>query len=341
MSTETREVVMQATSTQLFWRVLAAAFVLIAVAGCAGGDSDERRTAALGEGEAETLSWSGDWTAEAEYQPGQVVTHEGATFVAVSTTTQAPDAKCELDCVWNVMAETGAATINTDPPPPPPKIQVFEYTTGYDGPVELPTPQFLNIVDLLAGLDRWQQAVNDWLAEIAPWIIRHRDDNGTIVGEKLIEQGGAYLVFARAVFVSAPGLGKTPTPQGSTPNFAALTSAGWLGGVAKNILHLKPRLSVLSGNLLKALAGTGVSSAGTGASGAGESYYSLACTLRANREPLDNASMSLTENGTASASLMGFYVAPADVKFDVGCAHNGQKAGPFVRDLRLVAVKLD
>lgn len=327
----TREVVTQATSTQLFWRVLAAALVLIAVAGCAGGDSDDRRTAALGEGEAEALSWRGDWTAEAEYQPGEVVTHEGVTFVAVSTTAQAPAAKCEVDCAWNVMAETGAATINTQQPPPPPKIQVFEYTTGYEGPVELPTPEFVGITDILSGMQRWQQAVDDWVLGIAPSIIRHRDDGGTIVGEKLLEQGGAYLVFARGVFVSAPGLGKATIPQSSTPNLGAMISAG--SSIGKIGGLLKP-IGIVSGQILNALMGAG-------ASGPAAPEYSLACTLRANRQPIDNAAMSLTEKGTASGSLMGFMVASADVKFDVMCAHNGQKAGPFVRDLRLVVVKLD
>ncbi|MBA2361193.1 MAG: hypothetical protein H0V79_09735 [Actinobacteria bacterium] len=75
--------------------------------------------------------------------------------------------------------------------------------------------------------------------------------------------------------------------------------------------------------------------------GPGVSEYSLSCTLTANRQPLDDASVSLSERGTKKVSLMGFMVAPVDVKFQVGCAHNGAKAGPFVRNLRLVAVKLD
>jgi hypothetical protein len=321
---------MQNTSKHLVWGSLVAVFAVFAFVGCAG-DSDERRTAAIGEGEAASLSWQGDWTAEAEYREGSVVTHEGATFVAVTTTTQAPDAKCETDCVWNVMAETGSQTINTQPPPPP-KIQVFEYTTGYDGPVELPTLQFLSISDILSGdgLQRWQDAVNAWLREIAPWIIRHRDDQGTIVGEKLLAQGGSYLVFARGVFVSVPGMGKTPTPQGSTPTLGSVISGAMvngsiLGSIGKSIGPLIGNVK----NIADAIKGPGVSE------------YSLACTLRANGEPLDNASMSLKENGTASASLMGFMVVAEGVKFDVACAHNGQKAGPFVRDLRLVAVKLD
>ncbi len=148
------------------------------------GDDDERRTAALGEAVAD-LSWRGDWTA--------------------------PDMRCESGCSWSLMAATTGGT-PTATPPPPPKIQVFEYKTGYDGPVELPTLEFLNIHDLLTELPRWQQAVNDWLVDVSPWLIRHKDDNGTIVGEKYLEQPGSYLVFARGVFVSAPGLGKTPTP---------------------------------------------------------------------------------------------------------------------------------
>jgi hypothetical protein len=316
---------MEITTTRLFWRILAAAFVLIAVVGCAGGNED-RRTAALGENEATNLSWQGDWSAEADYREGSVVTHEGATYVAVMSTARAPEAKCETDCAWNVMAADATPTISSQTVPPP-KIQVFEYTTGYDGPVELPTPEFLSITDLASGLQHWQQAVDDWLTDVAPWIVRHRDDQGTIVAEKLLEQGGSYLVFARGVFVSAPGLGKAPIPQGSTPTLGSVISGAMVnGGFFKAIGQA---MTLISPKLITAV------------KGAGGSEYSLACTLTANRQPLDNASMTLAEKGTASASLMGFFVAPADVKFAVGCAHNGSKAGPFVRDLRLVAVKLD
>lgn len=308
-----------------FRHLMAGLLLAIVAAGCMGSD-DERRSGALGEGEQSNLSWGGEWSPETEYREGTVVTHEGATFVAVGAPTEAPDPRCESTCAWTVMAEGGEA-INTAPPPPPPKIQVFEYTTGYDGPVELPTFEFVNYFTVGADFQRWQQEVNDWLAGIAPWVIRHRDSSGTLVGDKLVDQGGSYLVFARGVFVSVPGLGKTPTPapQGSNPTLASTVSSGAvnIGGL------LKGPLPSLNASVLRALRGPGVSD------------YSLTCTLTANREPLDEASMSLTEKGTASASLMGFYVAPADVRFSVGCAHNGAKAGPFVRDLRLVAVKLD
>lgn len=310
-----------------FKHVLAGLLLAIVVAGCMG-DDDERRTAALGEGEAASLSWRGDWVAETEYPAGSVITYEGSTFVADTPTAaaEAPDLKCESGCSWSLMAATtGGAQAPT--PPPPPKIQVFEYTTGYAGPVELPTPEFVDIHDLLTELPRWQQAVNDWLAGIAPWIVRHRDDNGTIVGEKLLELPGSYLVFARGVFVSAPGLGKTPIPQGSTPTLGSVVSNGIT--VVNPLNAGGQTMSAINQVAARALVGRGVSD------------YSLSCTLRANRQPLDSASMSLSERGTASASLMGFMVATADVKFDVGCAHNGSKAGPFVRDLRLVAVKLD
>jgi hypothetical protein len=292
-------------------QVLGGVLLALVVAGCMSSDNDERRAAALGEEEAASLSWRGDWNAEAEYREGDVVTHEGTTFVAVTPTTQTPDARCSGDCMWNVMADT-AETINTQPPPPPPppKIEVFEHTDGYDGPVELPPAD--------------QQAVNDWLAAIAPHRIRHRDENGTILGEKLMEQGGNYLVFARGVFASAPGLGKAPIPQGSVPSLGSVVTSGLFSGIGKAI---GTPLTSVAGKLLAALTGSGVAE------------YAISCTLRANRQPIDTASVSITERGTASTSLMGFMISPADVKFDVGCAHNGEKAGPFVRDLRLVVVK--
>lgn len=317
---------MQITTNRFVCRVLAAALVLIAVVGCAG-DDDERRAGALGENEAEALAWRGEWRPEAEYQVGQVVTYENGTFVAVDSTTDPPDAKCEERCAWTVMA-ADATPIITSEAIPPPKIQVFEYTTGYDGPVELPTLEFVNAMTLGADLQRWQQAVNDWLTNVAPWLIRHRDDNGTVVGEKLLELGGSYLVFARGVFASAPGLGKTPTPQGSTPTLGSVISGTMVnGGILGSVGKAIP--GVLREKQLKALTGPGGSD------------YSLSCTLSANREPLDDASMALTPKGTSSVSLMGFVTVPADVRFAVGCAHNGLAAGPFVRDLRLVAVKLD
>jgi hypothetical protein len=214
------------------------------------------------------------------------------------------------------MAETGQ-TINTQPPPPPPppKIEVFEVTNGYGGPIELPPAD--------------QQAVDAWLADVAPYVIRHRDENGAILAEKQMEQGGNYLVFARAVFASAPGLGKTPVPEGAASVLGALVSNGIIGGVVKNVIGsaLKGVLANLPGAQLKALMG------------AGTSEYAISCTLRAYPKVIDTASVSITERGTANVFLMGFFVASSDVKFDVGCAHNGEKAGPFVRDVRLVVVK--
>jgi hypothetical protein len=294
--------------------LLAALLLALVVTGCMG-DSDERRTAAIGEDEAETLSWRGEWTAEAEYQPGEVVTHDGATFVAVTPTAEAPDPRCETDCVWNVMAETGDATITETPAQAPhPKHDALWSRTGYDGPAELPQAT--------------QQAVEDWLAGVSRWGIRHQDDGGTVLGNNPVEAAGSYLVFARGVYVSAPGLGKEPIPQGSSPALGALVSG--LGGFGKIVGSAFPRLgSGPLGALAKALSGQAVQE------------YTLTCALLADGNPIDDMSVTLSERGTATVSLMASSLAAADTKFSVGCAHNGKKAGPYVRDLYVLAFKYD
>lgn len=88
------------------WIVFAAAiplavFASIAVWKLAGDDS--RRQGALGSAEAVNLSWRGDWTAEAEYTAGNVVSHEGASYVAEGEKLSAPVADC-TECGWKAMA---------------------------------------------------------------------------------------------------------------------------------------------------------------------------------------------------------------------------------------------
>lgn len=295
--------------------LLAGLLLALVVTGCMG-DSDERRTAAIGEDEAETLSWRGEWAAEAEYQPGEVVTHEGGTFVAVAPTGEAPDPKCAVDCAWNVMAETGGEAIS--PPAPAashPEHEAFYFRTGYDGPAELPQAT--------------QQAVDDWLAEVSRWVIRHQDEGGTVFGQNPVEKAGGYLVFARAVLGSAPGLGKEPIPQGASPTLGALVSSGLVGRILGKTLAQIFLGSRLPGLFNRPLTGPGLSE------------YSVTCTLLADDRPFDHMSVSLSERGTATLSLMGFSSAVADTKFSVGCAHNGKKAGPFVRDLYVVAFRYE
>lgn len=93
------------------WFVIAAAIPLVAIASVvvwkASGD-DSRRQAALGEGEAVALSWRGDWAAEADYSAGNVVSHEGASYVAEGEKLSTPKPDCS-ECGWTVMAAEGAA----------------------------------------------------------------------------------------------------------------------------------------------------------------------------------------------------------------------------------------
>jgi hypothetical protein len=293
--------------------LLAGILLAFATAGCMGSD-DERRTGALGENEQTSLSWGGEWSAETDYREGTVVTHDGVTFVAVAPTNAAPSAKCEVDCAWSVMAEAGAATVGQPPAPgiAQPQHDAFYFRTGYDGPAELP--------------EATPQAVNDWLAEIARWTIRHQDDGGTVMGNR-VEAAGNYLVFARGVYGSAPGLGKETIPQGASPTLGALVSAGMsVGSLVKSSL---PRFvgNQLPDPLLRALKGPGVSE------------YTLSCTLLAGDTPLDQMSVAISDRGTGTLSLMGFSAVAADTKLSVGCSHNGKKAGPFVRDLYVVAFR--
>ncbi len=88
------------------WIVMAAAIPLVGLASIAvwkvSGD-DSRRQGALGSTEAVTLSWRGDWSAEAEYSPGNVVSHEGASYVAEGEKLASPNPECS-ECGWTRLA---------------------------------------------------------------------------------------------------------------------------------------------------------------------------------------------------------------------------------------------
>jgi hypothetical protein len=210
------------------------------------------------------------------------------------------------------MAETGGAEMSQTPAPGEshPRHEAVWSRTGYDGPTELPEPT--------------QQAVDDWVAEVSRWVIRHQDDGGTVMGQNPIGKAGTYLVFARGVYGSAPGLGKETIPQGASPTLGPLISGAFsVGKITSAVFKSLPGLFKIP------LTGPGLSD------------YSVTCTLLANETPLDHMSMTLSERGTATLSLMASAYVAADAKFSVGCAHNGKKAGPFVRDLYVIAFKYD
>ena len=61
------------------------------------------------------LSWRGDWTAEARLTPGDVVSHQGAAYVARADTSGVePTCAGRPDCPWAIVAARGA----TGPPGP-------------------------------------------------------------------------------------------------------------------------------------------------------------------------------------------------------------------------------
>jgi hypothetical protein len=71
---------------------------------------DSRRQGSLGEGrEAVALSWRGDWQEEAEYAAGNVVSLDGASYVAESEKLAKPQVDCK-DCGWTQLAVQGVPT---------------------------------------------------------------------------------------------------------------------------------------------------------------------------------------------------------------------------------------
>ena len=281
----------------------------------------------MGEGTVENLSWHGAYAFDSTYPEGSVVTHEGSTWVALVETAEAPQPRCEGECAWTTMAVSEPATISGEPlpPPPPATIEVFEYEGGYDGPLDSPINQLLGlpVLQIAQEYARVEQEVKDWLAKIAPWTIRHRSDKGTLVGQRSLAPG-TYVLFARGVFVSMPGLGKNAPPQSVPAALTALMS----GSISSSLLG--PLGSSASLAKLNNLA-RGPSNS---------SKYGLACGLSAGGRVLDTAALTLGETETASATLMAVAILGAAGNAEVSCAHDGTTAGPFVRDLRLVAVKV-
>lgn len=93
------------------WFVIAGAGVLVVIGSIAvlrSSGEDSRRQGALGGGEPVALSWRGDWSAEAEYTAGSVVTYDGASYVAEGEKLSTPNPGC---------AECGWARLATESPP--------------------------------------------------------------------------------------------------------------------------------------------------------------------------------------------------------------------------------
>jgi hypothetical protein len=106
------------------WFVVAAAIPLVVVGSVAvwqlsGGDT--RRIGALGPLEEPlTVAWRGTWSADLKYQPGQLVSHDGAVYIAEAESGGvAPDPTCEKDCTWTLLG-SGAGTAGGQGPQGPP-----------------------------------------------------------------------------------------------------------------------------------------------------------------------------------------------------------------------------
>jgi hypothetical protein len=108
------------------WFVIVAAIPLVVVGSIAVWElsgSDTRRVGALQPLEEPVpLSWRGAWSESAKYQPGEVVSLEGVTFVAQSDVAETqPDPWCEDDCMWAALSPR--ATEGPPGPPGPPGPQ--------------------------------------------------------------------------------------------------------------------------------------------------------------------------------------------------------------------------
>jgi hypothetical protein len=109
------------------WIVIVAAIPLAVLASIAvwklAGD-DSRRQGALGSSEAVTLSWRGDYAAEAEYAPGNVVSYEGSSYVAEGEKLSTPKPECG-DCGWTRLAMESASTGEKEAEPAAPAEPVM------------------------------------------------------------------------------------------------------------------------------------------------------------------------------------------------------------------------
>lgn len=101
------------------WLVIAAGLGLALIASVvvvmASGDGS-RRQGALGDTEAIALSWRGDWIPESEYAAGNVVSYEGASYVAEGNKFSTPKADCG-DCGWTLLALESAPAEPTESAP--------------------------------------------------------------------------------------------------------------------------------------------------------------------------------------------------------------------------------
>jgi hypothetical protein len=116
------------------WIAIAAAIpvaALLSVVAWQAVEDDSRRQGALGSGEAVALAWRGDYSAEVEYQPGDVVSIEGATYVAAEEKLAEPTLEC-VDCGWALLGSETTSTEESkeEAAPPEPVVRGYERVTA-------------------------------------------------------------------------------------------------------------------------------------------------------------------------------------------------------------------
>jgi hypothetical protein len=110
------------------WIVVAAAIPLVLIALVAVfkvSDDGVRRQGALTDQDGVNLTWRGDWSEKAEYAAGNVVTHEGVSYVAEGEKLAAPRLECS-GCGWTQLAVGSAGEESKPPPPPEPVMRAYQ-----------------------------------------------------------------------------------------------------------------------------------------------------------------------------------------------------------------------
>lgn len=135
------------------WLVAAAVIPLVVIGSAAVWQlsaSDVRRVGAIdASSDPVSLMWRGAWNEEAVYAPGEVVSFEGASYVADEESQgRKPDPSCEAECMW---AEMGQGTPGPQGPPGVKGDQGNQGIAGPVGPRGLGGPQGLQGIQGLQG----------------------------------------------------------------------------------------------------------------------------------------------------------------------------------------------
>jgi hypothetical protein len=120
------------------WFLVAAAVPLVLVASIGVwkvSGNDARRVGALGPlREPVPLSWRGEWAKDFDYAGGEVVSYQGAAYVAeTQNSAREPEPSgCGADCPWSALGQAGSG--GTAGPAGPPGPQGSPGAQGQPGP---------------------------------------------------------------------------------------------------------------------------------------------------------------------------------------------------------------